>query len=139
MISGYWQRGYRCLIDGFVNALKEDKYTWKDSIRYSNPGCEVIGGTSGSPIVLPGTRTVVGINNTGNESGERCTINNPCEIDAAGGVTYKKGLSYGEETYLLYSCIDANRNVDLAMEGCQLPKPASQLDLAIWRADFGWN
>jgi V8-like Glu-specific endopeptidase len=121
VISGYWHRGYSCQIESFIPQLKEEEWTWKDSIRYSRPGCEVIGGTSGSPIVLKETRTVIGINNTGNEDGESCTRNNPCEIDASGGITYHQGYSYGEETHQIYSCLNAYNEIDLSIAGCLLP------------------
>ena len=121
VISGFWKKGYTCGIEKFIDVLKEDKWTMKDSIRYSRPGCETIGGTSGSPIILAGTRQVVGINNTGNEDGEKCTMNNPCEIDAAGNLTFVKGYSYGQETYWIYSCLNSNQQFDIHAEGCQLP------------------
>jgi len=121
VISGYWKKGYSCSIENFVNQLKEADWTFVDSIRYSRPGCETIGGTSGSPILLEGTRTVIGINNTGNEDGERCTMDNPCEVDANGNVTFEKGLSYGQQTYWIYTCLNANNEVDLAVPGCLLP------------------
>lgn len=121
VISGYWQRGYTCGIEMFVTNLKEDKWTWDDSIRYSRPGCETIGGTSGSPVLAAGTRTVIGINNTGNESGEKCTLNNPCEIDEKGNVTYQRGFSYGQQTTWIYSCLNQNNEIDLAVRGCLLP------------------
>jgi V8-like Glu-specific endopeptidase len=121
IISGYWQRGYACQIEAFVNALKEGEWTWSDSIRYSRPGCEVIGGTSGSPVILAGSRTMVGINNTGNEDGKRCTDNNPCEVDKDGNITYTKGFNYAEETYWLYSCVNASNQIDMTTPGCVLP------------------
>lgn len=121
VISGYWERGYSCKIESFINELHEGGWIWKDSIRYSRPGCEVIGGTSGSPIVLAGSRTVIGINNTGNEDGERCTVNNPCEVDTDGKITYHRGYSYGEQTYWIYSCLDNNGRVDMTVAGCMLP------------------
>ncbi len=122
VLSGYWKRGYSCAIDGFVNALHEDQWIWKDSIRYTSTGCNTVGGTSGSPVLAAGTRLVIGVNNTGSESGEKCTLNNPCEVDASGNITYQKGLSYGEETYWLYSCLNANHEIDLKVAGCLLPK-----------------
>lgn len=122
VISGYWHRGYSCAIDGFVNELREGDWTWKDSIRYSSSGCEVIGGTSGSPVLTSGSRTVIGINNTINENGEKCSVDNPCEVDPSGNITYKQGTGYAEETYLLYSCVNANRDIDLSMAGCLLPR-----------------
>jgi V8-like Glu-specific endopeptidase len=121
VISGYWYRGYTCNIEAFINTLKEDQWTMNDSIRYSRPGCLVIGGTSGSPIVLKNSRTVIGINNTGNESGYKCTMNNPCEVDEKGTVTATRGFSYGQETYWLYTCLNQYNEVDLSVSGCMLP------------------
>lgn len=121
VISGYWKRGYSCAIDGFAFQLKEGNWVNEDSIRYTNPGCEVIGGTSGSPILLAGSRTVLGVNNTGNENGLRCTNNNPCEIDEKGNVTYQQGLSYAQQTYWVYSCLNSNNEFDLSVSGCLLP------------------
>jgi len=120
VISGYWSRGFSCAIEAFVYQLVEANYTMTDSIRYSRPGCEVFGGTSGSPIVDKYSRAVIGVNNTGNESGRRCTMNNPCEIDETGKVEYTKGFSYGQQTYHVYSCLNAAREVDLAVPGCLL-------------------
>ncbi len=121
VISGFWKRGYTCSIELFVNTLKEDQWTMVDSMRYSRPGCDTIGGTSGSPVVMSGTRTMIGINNTGNENGEQCTMDNPCEVDASGNITAIKGYSYGQETNLIYTCVNKNREIDLTVPGCQLP------------------
>ncbi len=123
IISGYWKRGYSCSIDKKVFQLKEGNWTFKDSLRYTQPGCEVIGGTSGSPIILAGTRTAIAINNTGNESGMRCTLNNPCEIDDNGDVYYEKGQNYGQQIFWLYSCRDESGELDLNLAGCLLPRP----------------
>jgi hypothetical protein len=95
---------------------------WKDSIRYTSE-CQTIGGTSGSPIVETATGKVIGINNTGNEDGARCTLNNPCEVAPDGTVTVRQGTNYGEETYLFYGCLVAGSEIDLAKPGCALPKP----------------
>lgn len=121
--SGYWKRTYSCLIDGFVHELREGGYTMKDSVRYSATGCEVIGGTSGSPIVSVSTGEVVAINNTGNESGQSCTMNNPCEVDESGNISIIHGRGYGQQTYWLYSCLNAQHVFDLAVPGCAMPKP----------------
>jgi V8-like Glu-specific endopeptidase len=123
VVSGYWRRIYQCAIDGFVHTLKEDGWTFSDSIRYSKPGCETIGGTSGSPIIDTMTHEVVGVNNTGNDSGKQCTMNNPCEIDADGKVTVRRGTSYGQQTYWLYGCLSADGGkLDLTQPGCELPR-----------------
>ncbi len=119
--SGYWRRGYVCAIEAIIPMIKEAGWSWKTSIRYSRPGCETIGGTSGSPIVASGTRDVIGINNTGNESGQLCTMNNPCEVDSAGKPSAHKGYSYGQQTFWIYSCLDRDLNFDLRNPNCELP------------------
>jgi hypothetical protein len=123
IISGYWGRGYVCQVEALIHTLREADWTFRESIRYSRPGCEVIGGTSGSPVLLASSRTVVAVNNTGNESGRRCTMNNPCEVDADGNVTYQRGYSYAQQTSWIYGCRDEEGNLDLERPGCQLPHP----------------
>jgi V8-like Glu-specific endopeptidase len=120
--SGYWKRTYSCSIEATVNTLKEGGYVFTNSLRYSPTGCEVIGGTSGSPIVSSATGEVIAINNTGNEDGARCTMNNPCEVDAAGTVTVIKGRGYGQQIATLSTCLTASGVFDLAVPGCVLPK-----------------
>ncbi|MEV6521000.1 serine protease [Longispora sp. NPDC051575] len=122
VVSGYWKKKYNCNIDGFAYRLKEASWTFKDSIRYTSP-CNVIGGTSGSPIVDVATGRVVGVNNTINESGGRCTLNNPCEVDQGGNVTVRRGIGYGQETYTIVACLGAGNQIDLNRAGCTLPKP----------------
>ena len=123
IISGYWRRGYECALDGFVYELREGGYTFTDSIRYEvKGGCKTIHGTSGSPITAAGTRLAIGINNTGSDDGEQCTMNNPCEVDEQGRVLAEKGRSYGQQTHQVYSCLSINNQIDLGMEGCKLFK-----------------
>ncbi|MEU7060008.1 serine protease [Streptomyces sp. NPDC046197] len=122
VVSGYWQRIYSCNIDGFVYRLKEGDWTWKDSVRYTS-ACNTIGGTSGSPVVDVATGRVVAVNNTGNEAGERCTVDNPCEVDASGNVTVREGINYAEETYLIPACFGTGNKLNLNASGCTLPKP----------------
>ena len=123
IVSGYWKRIYSCSIDHFVPELREGTWTFRDSIRFTQPGCETIGGTSGSPLIDVESKAVIGINNTGNESGASCTLNNPCEVDASGRITATKGASYGQQLYQIYSCLDATNNIDLTRAGCTLQKP----------------
>ncbi|MFF0137686.1 serine protease [Streptomyces sp. NPDC005227] len=120
--SGYWKRLYNCNVDGFAYRLKEGDWTWKDSLRYTS-ACNTIGGTSGSPVVDQATGKVVAVNNTGNEDGERCTVNNPCEVDAGGNVTVRQGINYAEETYQIPACFTTGNKLNLAASGCVLPKP----------------
>ncbi|MEE1844444.1 serine protease [Streptomyces sp. NPDC007076] len=122
VVSGYWKRTYACNVDGFVYRLKEGDWTWKDSVRYTS-ACQTIGGTSGSPVLDNATGKVVAVNNTGNEDGQRCTDNNPCEVDESGNVTVRQGINYAQETYGIVPCIGAGNVFDLNRAGCALPKP----------------
>lgn len=122
VVSGYWKRIYSCTIDGFVYRLKEGDWTWKDSVRYTS-SCNTIGGTSGSPVIDTATGKVVAVNNTGNEDGETCTVNNPCEVDQSGNVTVRQGINYAEETYQIPACFGIGNKLDLSRSGCVLPKP----------------
>jgi len=123
--SGYWKRTYACQTEAIIPELKEADWTFKHSIRFSQPGCETIGGTSGSPLVSAQSGEVIGINNTGNEDGEHCTMNNPCEVDEQGQETVRQGRSYGQQTYLFYGCLahSGPDRLDLNQPSCVLPKP----------------
>ncbi|MFK4071239.1 trypsin-like serine peptidase [Streptomyces sp. NPDC029674] len=123
VVSGYWKKTYSCNIDGFVHRMKEGEWTWKDSVRYT-PACQTIGGTSGSPVIDHKTGKVTAVNNTGNEDGERCTLNNPCEIDRKGNVTVRKGINYAQQTYGIVPCVGKGSEIDLNRKGCKLPRPA---------------
>ncbi|MEV0796601.1 serine protease [Kribbella sp. NPDC050281] len=124
VVSGYWKRIYTCSVQATIPQLREGDWTWQNSIKYQQPGCETIGGTSGSPVVSTSTGEVIGVNNTGNEDGEQCTVNNPCEVDADGNVTVDQGAAYGQQTWWLYTCLTASRTIDLNKAGCELPKPS---------------
>ncbi|MFC4514113.1 serine protease [Streptomyces ehimensis] len=125
VVSGYWKRIYSCNVDGFVHQLREADWTWKDSLRYTS-SCNTIGGTSGSPVIDANSGKVVAINNTGNENGERCTMNNPCEVDENGTVTVRRGINYAEQTYGITKCVGTGNKIDLDLPGCELPKPAGE-------------
>lgn len=122
VVSGYWEQTYSCAIDGFVPHLKEADWTWNDSVRYT-PGCDTIGGTSGSPVVDDESGQVVAVNNTSNDNGEECTLNNPCEVDENGDVSVHEGTKYGQETYIIPACVGTGNKIDLTAEDCTLPKP----------------
>jgi V8-like Glu-specific endopeptidase len=124
VVSGYWKRIYTCSVQATIPQLREGDWTWQNSIKYQQPGCETIGGTSGSPVVSTSTGEVIGVNNTGNEDGQQCTLNNPCEVDANGNITVDQGAAYGQQTWWLYTCLTATRTIDLNKSGCELPKPA---------------
>ncbi|WP_030623223.1 trypsin-like peptidase domain-containing protein [Streptomyces sclerotialus] len=125
VVSGYWKKIYSCNVDGFAPTLKEGEWTWKDSVRYTS-GCDIIGGTSGSPVVDNATGKVAAVNNTLNEDGGRCTLNNPCEVDANGQVTVHQGIGYAQQTYGIPKCFGTGNKLDLGREGCTLPEPAGE-------------
>lgn len=122
ILSGYWRKGYSCSISAFIPKLREDRWMFTDSIRYSPQGCKVIGGTSGSPITRAGTKTVVGVNNTVNDGGRTCSMNNPCEIDENGNASATPGAGYGQQTYNIYTCLTETFDIDLNKSGCSLFK-----------------
>jgi V8-like Glu-specific endopeptidase len=124
VVSGYWKRIYTCSVQATIPELREAGWVMKSSIKYQQPGCETIGGTSGSPVVSTTSGEVIGVNNTGNEDGEQCTLNNPCEVDANGNITVDQGAAYGQQTWWFYTCLTATRTIDLNKTGCQLAKPA---------------
>jgi V8-like Glu-specific endopeptidase len=121
VVSGYWKRIYTCNVDGFAYQLKESNWTWRDSVRYT-PACNTIGGTSGSPVIDTATGKVVAVNNTGNESGGRCTLNNPCEVSQSGQVTVRQGINYAQQVYNIPACIGAGNQISLTRPGCTLPR-----------------
>ncbi|MEO3822882.1 serine protease [Actinomadura sp. B10D3] len=121
VVSGYWRRIYSCRLDGFAHRVREADWTWKDSLRYT-PECDTIGGTSGSPVVDAASGKVVGANNTMNENGERCTLNNPCEVDEAGNITVHEGIGYGQQTDILAACIAPGSVIDYDRPGCLVPR-----------------
>lgn len=120
--SGYWKTLYNCNIDGFAYRLKEGDWTWKDSVRYTS-ACNTIGGTSGSPVIDQATGKVVAVNNTGNEDGESCTVNNPCEVSESGTVTVRQGINYAQEIYNIPACFTTRNQLNLSASACTLPKP----------------
>ncbi|MFH9348326.1 serine protease [Kitasatospora sp. NPDC017646] len=122
VVSGYWKKIYSCSIDGFAYQLNEADWTFKDSVRYTS-GCNVIGGTSGSPVVDTSTGQLVAVNNTINENGESCTLDNPCEVDENGAVTVHQGIGYAQETYGIPACFAPGNRLDLTLAGCTLPRP----------------
>ncbi|HEX8079394.1 MAG TPA: serine protease [Jatrophihabitans sp.] len=123
--SGYWKTTYSCSINGFVPTLREGQWTWHDSIRYQYPdsSCQTIGGTSGSPIVDDTSLELVGVNNTTNEDGVACTLNNPCEVNSDGSTTFTQGQNYGQQTYWFNTCLTTTNAIDLNKTGCMLTKP----------------
>jgi Trypsin-like peptidase domain len=126
VVSGYWKRIYTCSVEETVAEIREYTWTWQQSIQYHQPGCEVIGGTSGSPVVDKNTGQVVGANNTAYSGGAPCSLNNPCEVAPDGTTHVEDGAAYGQQTWWLYTCLTATRSIDLNRPGCRLPRPAKR-------------
>ncbi|MGM1057757.1 S1 family peptidase [Saccharothrix sp. Mg75] len=122
VVSGYWGTVHSCRVDGYVRELREDRWVWRGSVRYTEL-CDTKGGSSGSPVVEASTGKVVAVNNTTNERGERCTRDNPCEVDEAGEVTVRPGARYGQPVDGLVPCLVGGGRLDLTAPGCGLPRP----------------
>ncbi|GHF74822.1 serine protease [Amycolatopsis bartoniae] len=124
VVSGYFRRTWTCSVERVLYSLREADWTWKNSIRYT-PECDTIHGTSGSPVVDQASGEVVGVNNTGNDDGYSCTLNNPCEVDEQGNVTVLEGRAYAQQTYLLVPCLGPASEIVLDQPDCRLPRPAA--------------
>lgn len=122
--SGYWKRIWSCQVETYVPTVREGDWTWHDLARYSRPGCDIIGGSSGSPVVDRGSGQVVAINNTINEDGQSCTVDNPCEVGADGSTTAVEGYGYAQQTHWFTTCLSSGRTIDLDVSGCKLTKPS---------------
>ncbi len=121
LASGYFQDVHQCDVVGIIYRIVEDIWTNENSYKYRNCGSRH--GTSGSPLISARSGLVIGVNYTGNDSGGRCTYNNPCEVDEHGNVTVEKGAGYGDQIYKILSCVDTTGNFNLDVPGCLLPKP----------------
>jgi hypothetical protein len=123
VITGLYSEGYSCTVDHIATGLKEGAASFIQALRYG-PECQLYHGTSGSPVIDHASGKVVAINATGNDQGEQCTENNPCEVNEFGQVvTYKQGYGYALQTSLIYDCLTGNHQFDLNLPGCWLPKP----------------
>lgn len=74
-----------------------------------------------SPLVASDGETVVGIHKTHNDTGEKCTDDNPCEVGPDGTVTAVRGRSYGQQVSTLTACLAEGSKLDLSRDGCTLP------------------
>jgi hypothetical protein len=74
--------------------------------------------------VLNGRGQVIGVNNTGYVGGRACR-DTVCEIRRDGTRRVYPHRDYGQQTWWLVTCLDADRRIDPAVEGCRLPKPAA--------------
>ncbi|WP_030454646.1 trypsin-like serine protease [Herbidospora cretacea] len=116
----YTTRRMKCTAKAVVD-LREGGYRLDDAIRYATAeDCAPFHGMSGSALLAPGGATVVGVHNTHNEAGGRCTDDNPCEVGPHGKVTSVKGRSYGQQVYRIAACLTSRSRLDLTRRGCSL-------------------
>jgi hypothetical protein len=121
LTMAYPTHRFHCTAEAVVPHLREGGYQEDHSIRYATgEDCAPFFGTSGSALLAPDGTTVVGIHNTHNDDGEKCTDNNPCEVGSDGTVTSVKGRGYGQQVYGIASCMTAGSKLDLSREGCTL-------------------
>jgi hypothetical protein len=120
LASGYFGTVVTCKVEAIIHEIHEDVWVNTDSYKYH---CKADHGTSGSPLVNLATNEIVGVNYTGNDNGEQCTYNNPCEVDAQGNITVEQGANYGDQVYKIMTCLGADHELDMTTAGCLLPKP----------------
>ncbi|MEV0282205.1 trypsin-like serine protease [Streptomyces sp. NPDC050610] len=121
LTMAYPSRRFHCTAETVVPHLREGGYQQDHSIRYATgEDCAPWFGTSGSALLAPDGTTVVGIHNTHNDAGEKCTDNNPCEVGSDGTVTSVKGRGYGQQVDGVASCMTAGSKLDLSRQGCTL-------------------
>lgn len=121
LASGYFKDVHQCDVVGIIYRIVEDIWTNENSYKYRD--CNSRHGTSGSPLISASSGLIIGVNYTGNDSGGRCTYNNPCEVDEHGNITVEEGAGYGDQIYKILTCVDATGNFNLDVQGCLLPRP----------------
>jgi hypothetical protein len=124
LLSGTWGRRWSCAVKAVVPGLREGGYEQENAVTYTS-ACEPGHGASGSPLIAPDGQTVAGLHSTSNDDGKSCTENNPCEVDAAGQVTVRKGAHYGQQVAAVPACLAPGSVLDLSRPGCTLPRPAA--------------
>ena len=119
MVSGYLASAQNCVVEKVVPRILEAPWEWRDS--YKLKGCNGDrNGTSGSPLISAATNRIVGLFNTANDDGMRCTFNNPCEADADGGIVVEKGGAYAQRVDQILTCLDAEGRFDVNVPSCRL-------------------
>ena len=110
-----------CTAEPVVAHLREGGYQQDNSIRYAaGDECAPQHGMSGSALLAPDGTTIVGIHNTHNDAGGQCTDDNPCEVGPGGDLTSVQGRAYGQQVYMITSCLSKGSKVDLSRQGCAL-------------------
>jgi hypothetical protein len=106
-----------CKVEAVVPHVREGGYQQDNSLRYAEADdCWLGPGNSGGAL-LDGD-TVVGIHNTTNRDGQRCTEDNPCEVGRDGRITIRKGRSYAQQVNDIPACLTPY--AQLSLSGCKL-------------------
>ncbi|EME63674.1 S1 family peptidase [Amycolatopsis decaplanina] len=125
LLMAYSSSRPRCTVEAVVPHLREGGYQQDDAVRYAtSETCASRPGYSGSVLLTPDANTVMGINNTHNRDGERCTEGNPCEVGRDGTETALKGRSYGQQVHRISACLGKKSRLELSRPGCVLPPAA---------------
>ncbi|MFF9512487.1 alpha/beta fold hydrolase [Streptomyces sp. NPDC014727] len=119
--SSFLESVWSCQAEAVVPTLKEGDYTSNTAVRYAKE-CNTKPGSSGSAVLDAKTGELIAVNSTSNRDGERCTLNNPCEVDSNGTRVYK-GRGYATQTAPINTCIGSGNVLDLKRKNCTLPKP----------------
>lgn len=125
IIAGSMKEKQLCRISHVVRTLREDNWTYEDTIALTDP-CLVEGGWFGAPLLDPTTLKIVAILNSTNLNGGLCTIDNPCEVLSGGEQLAFRGRAYAQKTTDILSCVNRNGEFALAEPGCKLTKPTSE-------------
>lgn len=121
VVTSLFSEVYECEIEHIAAALKEGEIHTVQPMRFGRE-CALYHGTSGSPVIDRNSSLVVGITATGNDHGEACIPNNPCEIDANDQLTYKQGYGYALQTAMIYDCLREDGRLDFGLASCRLPR-----------------
>jgi hypothetical protein len=122
--SSLFQDDRECAVEQTVEGLKEGRWLWGPVMRLTM-SCDIPHGLSGAPLLRMNSDEVIGVMGTASDGdASPCEFNNPCEMKA--GATpepTQRGQAYAHFVHQFYSCLDADRNVDLDVPGCELPRP----------------
>jgi hypothetical protein len=123
--SSLFQSDRECSVEAIVEGLKEGRWLWGPVMRLSM-SCDIPHGLSGAPLVRLDSNEVIGVIGTASDGDAApCEFNNPCEMNAQGTTTAaQKDQGYAHFVHRLYTCLDANRDINVDLPGCLLPKPA---------------
>ena len=119
VISGFIRVTLDCFVDAIIFKLVEGKSITRNSYRLGGDYAD--SGTGGAPMVIPGTRDVLGVTNTNSTSETTCGEGSVCEVSESGSTQVHPETSYGQQITKLNTCLDERANFNLKQAGCQMP------------------